>query len=109
MMAHHSRKILHLAVTRYPNLDWLKQQMREALPEDLPKYLLYDNEPVFKSPEDCLRYTLGICSVFTAYRLRFIAYGLSLLMAKCPCTICTFRTIKAPHKASVRGGCSMTV
>ncbi len=68
IMAHHSRKILHVAVTRHPNLDWLKQQIREAFPGDLPKYLLSDNEPVFKAIKDWLSYTLNISSIFTAYR-----------------------------------------
>lgn len=47
---HASRKIEHFAVTTNPNLEWLKQQIRNATPyEHKPKYLLHDNDPVFVS------------------------------------------------------------
>lgn len=45
---HATRKIEHFAVTYNPNLEWLKQQMRNATPFDhKPKYLIHDNDPAF--------------------------------------------------------------
>ena len=45
---HDSRKIEHFAVTTNPNLDWVKQQIRNATPFDhKPKYLIHDNDSVF--------------------------------------------------------------
>lgn len=45
---HNSRKIEHFAVTTSPNLDWIKQQIRNATPYDhKPKYLIHDNDSVF--------------------------------------------------------------
>lgn len=47
---HGSRKIEHFAVTANPNLNWVKQQIRNATPFDhKPKYLLHDNDAVFVS------------------------------------------------------------
>lgn len=47
---HKSRKIVHFAVTKNPNMFWLKQQFRNATPYGKkPKYLIHDNDPVFKS------------------------------------------------------------
>ena len=45
---HGSRKIEHFAVTTNPNLDWVKQQIRNATPYNhKPKYLIHDNDAVF--------------------------------------------------------------
>lgn len=47
---HKSRKIVHFAVTKNPNMFWLKQQFRNATPYGKrPKYLVHDNDPVFNS------------------------------------------------------------
>ncbi|GAA0486943.1 integrase core domain-containing protein [Salinibacillus aidingensis] len=49
---HKTRKIIHYAVTKNPNAEWLKQQFRNATPFDQkPKYLIHDNDPVFRSKE----------------------------------------------------------
>lgn len=49
---HDSRKIEHFGVTYNPNSIWLKQQLREATPyEHKPKYLIHDNDPVFRSKD----------------------------------------------------------
>ncbi len=43
-------RIVHTAVTDSPNLFWLVQQFRNATPYDnVPKYIIHDNDPVFKS------------------------------------------------------------
>ena len=67
---HASRKIEHVNVTAHPNSDWLKQQIREAMPfNHQPKYLLHDNDPVFTSTEfqNCLA-PMDVESVRTSYR-----------------------------------------
>lgn len=47
---HESREIIHFGVTKNPNRFWLRQQFRNATPnEKKPKYLIHDNDPVFKS------------------------------------------------------------
>lgn len=49
---HASRKIEHFAVTTNPNLDWVKQQIRNATPYNhKPKYLIHDNDAVFVCEE----------------------------------------------------------
>lgn len=43
-------RIVHTAVTDSPNQFWLTQQFRIATPYDrAPKYIVHDNDPVFKS------------------------------------------------------------
>lgn len=50
IIEHSSRKIIHFAVTKNPNMFWLTQQFRNATPLGYqPKYLIHDNDPVFKS------------------------------------------------------------
>ena len=39
-----SRKIVHWNVTRYPTLDWIKQQFRGASFEGQPKFIIHDND-----------------------------------------------------------------
>ena len=47
---HGTRKIVHFAVTKNPNMFWLKQQFRNATPYGTqPRYLIHDNDPVFRS------------------------------------------------------------
>ena len=48
VMALDIRRIVHIAVTRHPTLDWVKQQIREATPWGLsPRFLLHDNDGVY--------------------------------------------------------------
>lgn len=50
IIEHGSRKIVHYAVTKNPNMYWLTQQFRNATPYGTqPQYLIHDNDPVFKS------------------------------------------------------------
>lgn len=50
IIEHGSRKIIHFAVTKNPNMFWITQQFRNATPYGYhPKYLIHDNDPVFKS------------------------------------------------------------
>jgi putative transposase len=66
---HGTRKIEHFAVSTNPNLEWVKQQIRNAMPFDhKPKYLIHDNDPVFvcKAFRKFLN-NIGIASKRTSY------------------------------------------
>jgi transposase InsO family protein len=48
IMAVDTRRIVHVAVTRHPTLDWVKQQIREATPfGTVPRFLIHDNDGIF--------------------------------------------------------------
>ena len=48
VIEHGRRKILHCNVTRYPNADWVVQQLREAFPEAGPyRYVILDRDSKF--------------------------------------------------------------
>jgi hypothetical protein len=50
IISHDRRRIEHFAVTEHPSTEWLIQQLRNATPFDRqPKYLIHDNDAVFKS------------------------------------------------------------
>ncbi len=45
---HATRKVVHIAATANPCLDWVKQQVRQALwDEDKPAFLIHDNDGIF--------------------------------------------------------------
>lgn len=70
ILHHKTRKIVQFCVTKNPNTSWVKQQLRNATPYGhTPKYLIHDNDPVFKSKEiqDFLK-SSGIQSKSTSYR-----------------------------------------
>lgn len=70
IIEHGSRKIIHFAVTKNPNMFWITQQFRNATPYGYhPKYLIHDNDPVFKSKvfQDFLT-SSNIKSKSTAFR-----------------------------------------
>ena len=46
IISHATREILHINITRNPNLNWVNQQIRQAFESDSPKWLLSDNDPV---------------------------------------------------------------
>jgi transposase InsO family protein len=44
----HSRKVIHVGVTRHPCDAWVAQQLREATPyEQTPRFLIQDNDAMF--------------------------------------------------------------
>ena len=48
IMALHNRRVVHVAVTGSPTLDWVKQQIREATPwDEAPRFLIHDNDGIF--------------------------------------------------------------
>ena len=42
-----SRRIVHINVAAYPNLAWVRQQIRDATFGDQPKFLIHDNDGIF--------------------------------------------------------------
>ena len=43
-----SRRIVHTNVTTRPNIEWVKQQIREATPwDETPRWLIHDNDGIF--------------------------------------------------------------
>src|SRR5690554_4031249 len=70
IIEHGTRRIIHFAVTKNPNMFWITQQFRNATPYGQhPKYLIHDNDPVFKSKvfQDFLK-TSNIKSKPTAFK-----------------------------------------
>jgi len=67
---HSNRKIEHIAVTKNPNVVWLKQQIKNAMPFDYkPEYLIHDNDKAFVSKEfQAFLSSFGVVSKKTAYR-----------------------------------------
>ncbi len=48
ILALHNRRVVHVAVTESPTLDWVKQQIREATPwNETPRFLIHDNDGIF--------------------------------------------------------------
>ena len=42
-----SRRIVHFNITENPNLEWVKQQLREATTSKVPRFLIHDNDGIF--------------------------------------------------------------
>ena len=70
IIEHKTRKILHIGVTYSPNAKWTIQQFKNATPyETAPKYLIHDNDPVFRSKDfQSFLKSSKIKSKRTAYR-----------------------------------------
>ena len=48
ILAHHRRRVVHVAVTAHPTAAWTAQQLREAFPGDaVPRYLIRDRDHAF--------------------------------------------------------------
>ncbi len=48
ILAHHRRRVVHVAVTAHPTAAWTAQQLREAFPKDQARqYLLHDRDGAF--------------------------------------------------------------
>lgn len=66
---HGRRKVIHFAITRTPSMDWVIQQLREAMPFGLqPKYLFRDNDGIYGNGVGAFLNNCGIQEVRTAYR-----------------------------------------
>ena len=68
ILAHHRRRVVHVAVTAHPTAVWTAQQLREAFPEDqAPQYLLHDRDGAF-ADVGATADSMGIQEVRTAPR-----------------------------------------
>ncbi|WOV84720.1 integrase core domain-containing protein [Sporosarcina jeotgali] len=67
---HQSREIVFFGVTTNPTAEWTIQQFRNATPfGKVPKYLLHDNDPIFRSKAfQSFLQSSAIVSKKTAYR-----------------------------------------
>jgi transposase InsO family protein len=66
---HGRRRVIHFAVTRYPSIKWVIQQLRESMPYGLqPKYLFRDNDGIYGNGVRAFLDSCGIEEVRTAYR-----------------------------------------
>lgn len=69
ILAHQRRRILHVNVTAHPTSAWTAQQLREALPWEVPaRVLLHDRDAIFGGAFDAAATSLGLASVRTAPR-----------------------------------------
>ena len=69
IVAHGSRRVVHVGVTRHPTDAWVAQQLREATPfGQRPKYLIRDNDRKFGPAFARVAAATGIVELHTAYR-----------------------------------------
>ena len=69
VLDHGRRKVVHWAVTRYPSMDWVIQQLREAMPWGVqPRYLFRDNDGIYGRGVRAFLDRCGIEEVRIAYR-----------------------------------------
>ena len=63
---HGRRRVTHFAVTRYPSMKWVIQQLRESMPYGVqPKYLFRDNDGIYGNG---VRAFLDSCGMEEAHR-----------------------------------------
>jgi len=66
---HARREVRHFAVTAHPSMEWVIQQLREAMPfGEQPRYLLPDNDGIYGLGVRAFLISCGILDVRTAYR-----------------------------------------
>jgi hypothetical protein len=66
---HGRRRVIHFAVTRNPFMNWVIQQLREAMPFELqPKYIFRDNDGIYGNGVRAFLDSCGIEEVRTAYQ-----------------------------------------
>jgi hypothetical protein len=69
ILDHSRRQILHFNVTRYPCMEWVILQLKEAMPFDRqPRFLFLDNDGIYGNGVNDFLSMCGIEEVRTAYR-----------------------------------------
>ena len=69
VLSHDRRRVIHFNVTEHPSAQWTAQQVVEAFPYDeVPKYLLRDNDSIYGQVFQQRVRSLSIEEVKTAYR-----------------------------------------
>jgi putative transposase len=68
MLAHHRRRVVHVAVTAHPTAAWTAQQLREAFPwDEAPRYLIRDRDLAFAAVRATVE-AMAMTEVLTAPR-----------------------------------------
>jgi transposase InsO family protein len=69
ILDHGRRRIVRFAITSHPSMNWVIQQLREAMPFGTqPKYLFRDNDSIYGHGVKAFLKSSGIEEVKTAYR-----------------------------------------
>ena len=70
VFVHHARRrVVHLAVTKWPTAAWVVQQRREAFPfDEAPRFLIFDRDAKFSTAVVAAIRSFGIQPSQTAYR-----------------------------------------
>jgi putative transposase len=69
VMAHATRRILHVNVTAHPTAPWTLQQLREAIPSDCGyRFLIHDRDTIFSQQLDQRVRNLGLRVLKTPVR-----------------------------------------
>ena len=69
ILDHGRRKVIRFAITPNPSMNWVIQQLREAMPfRKQPKYLFRDNDSIYGLGVKAFLKSSGIEEVKTAYR-----------------------------------------
>ena len=69
VLEHGRRRVLHFNVTQIPTMDWIIQQLREAMPYGLqPRFMFRDNDRLFGHGITAFLKACGVEEVRTAYR-----------------------------------------
>jgi putative transposase len=67
LLAHHRRRIVHLAITEHPTAAWTAQQVIEAFPNDTaPRWLLRDRDAIYGNVFRRRVAGMGITEVITS-------------------------------------------
>jgi len=65
---HGRRKVLHFNITQFPSMEWVIQQLREAMPFSIqPRYLFRDNDGIYGNGVSIFLKNCGMKEVRTAY------------------------------------------
>jgi len=69
VLEHGRRRVLHFNVTQIPTMDWIIQQLREAMPYGLqPRFMFRDNDRLYGDGVAAFLKVCGVDEVRTAYR-----------------------------------------
>ena len=69
VLDHGRRRVVHIATTYTPSMNWVVQQLREAMPfGDQPRYMFRDNDGIYGDGVRHFLESCGVEEVRTAYR-----------------------------------------
>jgi len=69
IVAHHRRRVVHVAITEHPTAEWTAQQVVDAFPwDEVPRYLLRDRDRIYSASFQQRVRNMGIKEVVIAPR-----------------------------------------